>query len=115
MQHPHRDHRASRGDLSARRRVGGENGAVGAIAADGSRAADYVSDYAGQKSIELKANFTVVEQKPSDPGQPDDTTPDDNKEKGDSVNTGDSAGSLIAFSALAISGLAALSLKKRKH
>ncbi len=86
-----------------------------AIAADGSRAADYVSDYAGQKSIELKANFTVVEQKPSDPGQPDDTTPDDNKEKGDSVNTGDSAGSLIAFSALAISGLAALSLKKRKH
>ena len=46
---------------------------------------------------------------------PDVTTPDDGKEKGDSVNTGDSTGSLIAFSALAISGLAALSLKKRKH
>lgn len=82
-----------------------------AIAEDGSRAANYVSDYAGQKSITLQANYTAVNQ-----GDGSDTpTPDDGKEKGDSVNTGDSTGSLIAFSALAISGLAALSLKKRKH
>ncbi|MCB5941938.1 bifunctional metallophosphatase/5'-nucleotidase [bacterium 210820-DFI.6.52] len=86
-----------------------------AIAEDGSRAANYVSDYAGQKSITLQANYTVVNQGGSSEPDPDVTTPDDGKEKGDSVNTGDSTGSLIAFSALAISGLAALSLKKRKH
>ncbi len=88
-----------------------------AIAEDGSRAADYVSDYAGHKSITLQANYTVVNQGGGSDTNPDPdvTTPDDGKEKGDSVNTGDSTGSLIAFSALAISGLAALSLKKRKH
>ena len=86
-----------------------------AIAEDGSRAANYVSDYAGQKEITLQANYTVVNQGGSSDPDPDVTTPDDGKEKGDSVNTGDSTGSLIAFSALAISGLAALSLKKRKH
>ena len=85
-----------------------------AIAEDGSRAANYVSDYAGQKSITLQANYTVVNQGGGSDNDPV-TTPDDGKEKGDSVNTGDSTGSLIAFSALAISGLAALSLKKRKH
>lgn len=86
-----------------------------AIAEDGSRAANYVSDYAGQKSITLQANYTAVNQGGSSDPDPDVTTPDDGKEKGDSVNTGDSTGSLVAFSALAISGLAALSLKKRKH